>query len=103
MKNKQEDRAFIYNVAITKDGYDFYRSHLFDRGFSGTGDLFASVICGSLVKGLSVQEAVKSATYFLQEAIEEAISDYDTVLAKCNKFSDMIKSEAISMLNISIV
>ncbi len=32
----------------------------------------------------------------IEEAISEAISDYDTVLAKCNKFSDMIKSEAIS-------
>lgn len=41
-------------------------------GFSGTGDLFASVICGSLVKGKSVQEAVEKATFFLQEAIEEA-------------------------------
>ena len=41
-------------------------------GFSGTGDLFASVICASCVKGLSIQEAVEKATYFLQEAIEEA-------------------------------
>ena len=43
--------------------------------FPGTGDLFASVICGSLVKGLSVRKAMEKASYFLQEAIEEASAE----------------------------
>ena len=44
-------------------------------GFSGTGVLFASVICGSLIKGLPIQEAVEKATCFLKEAIEDAAKE----------------------------
>ena len=33
------------------------------------------MICGALVKGLSIQEAVEKAVSFLQEAIEEATEE----------------------------
>ena len=42
------------------------------RGYSGTGDLFASIVFGSIIKGLPIKEAVEKATGFLQVAIEEA-------------------------------
>ena len=42
------------------------------KSFSGTGDLFASVVIGGLVNGLSAYEAVQKAMRFLQPAIEEA-------------------------------
>ena len=44
----------------------------FGFSFSGTGDLFASAICGYLVKGVPLQEAMDKAVDFLQSAIEEA-------------------------------
>ena len=69
---EKEKKDYIGNLVVSKE-QSFYRETLYTGiGFSGTGDLFASVICGSLVKGLSMQEAVERATYFLQEAIEDA-------------------------------
>lgn len=69
---EDENNKYVGNLAVSKNQC-FYTENLYTGvGFSGTGDLFASVICGSLVKGLSIQEAVEKATYFLQDAIEEA-------------------------------
>ena len=72
---EKEKKDYIGNLVVSKE-QSFYRETLYTGiGFSGTGDLFASVICGSLVKELSMQEAVERATYFLQEAIEEATKE----------------------------
>ena len=63
---------YVGNLAVSvKESFHIENPYT-GKGFSGTGDLFASVICGSLVKGLSVSEAMEKAAYFLQEAIEEA-------------------------------
>lgn len=68
-KNQKE---YIGSLAVTeKDSY-YIETPYTGMSFSGTGDLFASVICGSLVKGLSVKEAMEKATDFLQAAIEDA-------------------------------
>ena len=64
--------SFVGNMAVSKKESFYLETPYTGKGFSGTGDLFASVICGSLLKGLSVREAVEKATYFLQEAIEDA-------------------------------
>lgn len=69
---EKQGKEYVGNFAVSKDQCFYVENPYTGMGFSGTGDLFASVICGSLVKGLSVQEAVEKATYFLQEAIEEA-------------------------------
>ena len=69
---EKDTKAYIGNLAVTKDRCFYVETAYTGVGFSGTGDLFASVVCGSLVKGLRVKEAVEKATYFLQEAIEEA-------------------------------
>lgn len=68
----KEEKEYVGNFAVTA-GESFHIENPYTgKGFSGTGDLFASVICGSLVKGLSIPEAMEKAAYFLQEAIEEA-------------------------------
>ena len=71
-RNGQE---YVGNLAVSEEEYVHLENPYTGKGFSGTGDLFASVICGSLVKGLSVKEAVEKATYFLREAIEEATEE----------------------------
>lgn len=72
---EKEKNVYVGNLAVSKEQC-FYREAPYTRtGFSGTGDLFASVICGSLVKGLSMQEAVEKAIFFLQEAIVEATDE----------------------------
>lgn len=72
---EEEKKHYIGNLVVSKDQRFYLESSYTGMGFSGTGDLFASVICGSLLKGESIQEAVKKATYFLQDAIEEATKE----------------------------
>lgn len=75
-QNKNDaDKEYIGNLAVSETEHFYVENPYTGIGFSGTGDLFASVICGCLVKGLSVQEALKKASYFLQEAIEEATAE----------------------------
>lgn len=69
---KKGDGEFVGNLAVSKEESCYVETPYTGVGFSGTGDLFSSVICGSFVKGLSVEEAMKKATGFLQEAIEDA-------------------------------
>lgn len=65
-------KEYVGNLAVTETDSIYIENPYTGKSFSGTGDLFASVICGSLVKGLSVRQAMEKANYFLQEAIEEA-------------------------------
>lgn len=69
---KVNGKEYIGNLAVSAQESHYIENLYTGMGFSGTGDLFASVICGSLVKGLSIRKAMEKATYFLQEAIEEA-------------------------------
>lgn len=68
-KDRQE---YVGNLAVSEEESFYLETPYTGKGFSGTGDLFASVICGSMVNGLSIQEAIKRATNFLQKAIEDA-------------------------------
>ena len=72
---EEGEKAYIGNLAVSNEQCFYIETTYTGMGFSGTGDLFASVVCASLVKGLAVREAVEKATYFLQEAIEEATKE----------------------------
>lgn len=66
------ETEYVGNLAVSgKESFHIENPYT-GKGFSGTGDLFASVICGSLVKGLGVRNAMEKAGLFLQDAIEEA-------------------------------
>lgn len=67
-----DKHSYIGNLALSEQETFYHETNYTGKSFSGTGDLFASVIAGSLVLGLSIQEAVKKASAFLQPAIEEA-------------------------------
>lgn len=64
--------ALVGNMAVSREEEYYLENAYTGKGFSGTGDLFASVICGSLVKGRGLRQAMETATCFLQEAIEDA-------------------------------
>ena len=70
-----DGKEYIGNLAVSKQDCFYVENPYTGMGFSGTGDLFASVISASLVKGLSIRKAMEKATYFLQEAIEEASAE----------------------------
>ena len=67
-----EAHAYMGNLAISEQESFYHETSFTGKSYSGTGDLFASVIAGSLVQGLSMQDAIKKAAAFLQPAIEEA-------------------------------
>ncbi len=57
-------------------GVDFDKNHYFEKkvsydgiSYSGTGDIFASILCGYLTRGYSLQEAVCIASEFITKAI----------------------------------
>lgn len=66
---------YIGNLAVSNTENVHVETPYTGMGFSGTGDLFASVICGCLINGLSIRNSMEKATYFLQEAIEEAAKE----------------------------
>lgn len=72
---EHDGREYIGNLAISGRESRYVENPYTGVRFSGTGDLFASVISGSLVKGVSVFEAMEKATDFLREAIGEASAD----------------------------
>lgn len=63
------------NMAVTADNCFYHETPYIPQSFSGTGDLFSSVICAALVNGLNVKEAEKKASAFLQPAIEDAVAE----------------------------
>ena len=66
---------FIYNIAATANGVSRHASPFFDRSFSGTGDLFASVLCGCRVNGTSTEDAIALAGMFLSHSIADSMQE----------------------------
>ena len=75
VKCKKEEMPFIYNIAVTERGVHTSRSHLFNRSFSGTGDLFASVLCGCRVNGMTTEASIDLAGQFLYHSIADTMND----------------------------
>lgn len=67
--------GLVTNCIITPDGIETVSSRRFAGSFSGTGDLFASVVCGAVVKGESVYDAVCRATRFLEASISATVCE----------------------------
>ena len=75
IKSKEEKDPNIYNLAVSGDGHFVCQSHFFDRSFSGTGDLFASVLCGCKVQGMDTKQAMEVAGQFLLHGIEDTMKE----------------------------
>lgn len=67
--------SYICNLAFTGDKVHITRSHFYDRSFSGTGDLFASAMCGLMLGGMDTCDAVEQAQDFLNKAIEDTMRE----------------------------
>lgn len=64
--------GLVYNFAYDKvANKSFIASSEFNgKSYSGTGDIFASIICGMLIQGYELKTSVDKATKFIQEAIK---------------------------------
>ncbi|MBR3269468.1 MAG: pyridoxamine kinase [Oscillospiraceae bacterium] len=65
----------IGNLTYYNGKTNFYRVHRTECLFSGTGDLFASVLCGALAGGASLNEAVKKSGQFLSEVTQYTLQE----------------------------
>lgn len=65
------DGRDIGNMCIYQGQTSYSTVPFNGRSYSGTGDLFASVIIGSIMRGESIPASIKLAEAFLQAAIED--------------------------------
>lgn len=65
----------ICNVTVSKESTAVSKSEIFGGSYSGTGDLFASIICGEITKGNSINYSVELATRFLEKAIRDSFRE----------------------------
>lgn len=72
------DGEFVKNGVFTRDSACIETAQKYGDSFSGTGDIFASIIFGYAVKGKDIKTAVKTATRFIETAVADTVkSDYD--------------------------
>ncbi|BDH63171.1 pyridoxal kinase [Lysinibacillus sp. PLM2] len=70
--SKNVEKQFVGNMYL--DGREIFYSEIAFNGksYSGTGDLFASVIMGSLMRGEGLQKSLQLAQAFLTAAIHDS-------------------------------
>lgn len=70
--------SYIKNIVFNNDSYKIFKSEKVGDGFSGTGDIMASIIAGFAVKGLDIYSAVDTASKFISHCITETMKhDYN--------------------------
>lgn len=65
--------GYYVNVCNFNGATYVCKTKALERSYSGTGDLFTSVLTGSLLSGLSPKTSVKKASKFIYKCIKESI------------------------------
>lgn len=69
IRYREDDKDCVYNFALTNEGTATTCSLSAGKSFSGTGDLFASAVCGLKMRDKTTIEAMNIATKFVDESI----------------------------------
>lgn len=67
----------ISNLIVEKSGSSIVFSEFLGGSYSGTGDIFSSVVCGGITKGMSVFDAVTLAADFIYCSIINTPTELD--------------------------
>lgn len=59
----------LYNILVDQEGASARGTSCLEGDYSGTGDLFSSIVSGSLLTGRTAEQAVETATGFIRQAI----------------------------------
>jgi len=70
-KGINDDLDMIYNAVLENGEISFIKSANTGGSYSGTGDILASVVCGMVVRGKGLYEAVELATKFISKAVTD--------------------------------
>lgn len=65
--------VLIANLICRAEDVEWVLSHKEGGSYSGTGDLFASILAADMVKDVPIRESVKKAVDFLSGAIHDAV------------------------------
>lgn len=65
----------ICNIIAEKEAASVVKSEIFGGSYSGTGDIFASIISAEAAKGTNIEYAVELAAKFLSKAIESSFHE----------------------------
>ncbi len=65
----------IYNCLIKRNGIYPSKTVRYGESFSGTGDIFASIICASVINGTEISKAVDMAAKFIEESIMDTVKE----------------------------
>ncbi|MBQ8765951.1 MAG: pyridoxamine kinase [Clostridia bacterium] len=72
-----KDDKSITNLIAYQNGISVIKMPLLKGSYSGTGDIFSSIVCGAVVNGKSVKEAVELATNFIYCSIIDTPTELD--------------------------
>lgn len=67
--------AFMGNLITDHRGYTWVKVKKEGGSYSGTGDLFASVLSAGMVKGTDITESVQKAAAFISKAIHDTVTE----------------------------
>lgn len=65
----------ICNVIVNENGFTSVKSEMCAGSYSGTGDIFSSVVCAEVTKGMSVDYAVGMACRLIEKALHDTLRE----------------------------
>lgn len=74
-RNEDTGKEMMGNLAVTKDDASFIETPFIGESFSGTGDLFASVLAGGKARGDRLPDDVRLAADMIGCAVRDAVQD----------------------------
>ena len=74
--DEESGQEMMGNLAVTKDGTLFSAFPFIGESFSGTGDLFASVIAGGKARGDKLPDTMKLAGEMIERAIRTSVKNH---------------------------
>ncbi|MEA5082977.1 MAG: pyridoxamine kinase [Lachnospiraceae bacterium] len=73
--HREGENNLLVNVILNGKEVHYVKTAVIGGSYSGTGDILASIICGSVVNGKGLVDAVETAVKFINKAIEDTYKD----------------------------
>ena len=73
--DEESGEEMMGNLVVTKGGVSFSAFPFIGESFSGTGDLFASVVAGGRARGDSLADTMKLAGEMIERAIRDSVKN----------------------------
>lgn len=74
-KSPSDPQEMLYNAVLQNQHISYFKSQIWGNSYSGTGDIFASILCGCILQGRSLTDAAGLATELIAAAIRDAFQE----------------------------